>query len=134
MMSSISRWKRSGGGEEGTSGNRTEEEQPGCNYTAQSWRTAPVLLLGRLRLELQEIALDPTAEVVVFRFDLAPRPRGHCLIVSRQQNGGAFAQDTRARSLRAWLLADRHAESARIHDARHLLLWRGSGLGCGWLN
>src|SRR5438094_2152908 len=86
IMSSISRWKRSGGGEDGI---------------AYLWRRGSIIrgrwmhgALWKGWLHLQKIALHPALQVVIFRLDLTPRSRRHGLVVAREQHARAFAQHT----------------------------------------
>src|SRR5260370_10208931 len=107
MMSSISRWNLSGGGEEGI---RTLGRDGVQNYTppiaarspARSAilemfprpvsRTAGISWRGN---QLHKIAAHPALQVVILRLDFAPRTRRHGLVVARQQHGRAFAPDAR---------------------------------------
>src|SRR4051794_34285721 len=94
MMSSISRWKRSGGGEDGM----RSLDDADFNYTRRPW-----LRRGKL---LQEVTLHPPFKVVILGLDFAPRAGGYGLVVACQQHAGAFAQHARALGLRAGLQAD----------------------------
>jgi hypothetical protein len=52
---------------------------------------------------LNEVALDPAFQLVVFSFDLAPRPRGDRLVVTRKQDARALAQYAGALRIGSWL-------------------------------
>src|SRR5579859_6655782 len=113
MMSSISRWNLSGGGEDGM-------EFFGLGRGSIIRRCSPNGVLWSGRLELQKIALHPTLQVVIFGLDLTPRSRRHGLVVACEQHPGALAQHPLPGGLRPRLKAHRDPLTIGIHDARRL--------------